>query len=271
VADPRHADGTHQSKYGVTDTEEPAGAVIATSSTGMDAFAVADLHYADWHPGASSSKLRMTGWDATSCTVTGNQQVASGAQAVADPRQPCTKQDGEPWASGGQYGVVPWDGTAGAVTGSAGTDSGRWNVADPRTGLPPPDARLVCRIRALDGTWHRPFTTLELGVLQSLVDPEDMLELDGLSDSAWRERIGNAVPPSAAQAIAETMGRTLLMAWSGTGFMLSNLPIWVQPIAVALSVKQPDEMSGAFRWRRRSWPGTYTWIARRTAASPSAS
>jgi len=247
VADPRHADGAHQSKYRVTGMEEPAGAVIAASTTGMGAFAVADLRYADWHPGASSSKLRVTGWDAVSRTVTGSQQVASGAQAVADPRQACTKRDGEPWASGGQYGVVPWDGRAGAVTGSAGPDSGRWNVADPRSELPHTDARLVCRIRALDGTWHRPFTTLELAALQSLVDPEEVLELDGLSDAAWRERIGNAVPPGAAQAIAETMGRTLLMAWSGTGFMLSNLPIWVQPIAVALSVKQPDEMSGAFR------------------------
>lgn len=127
------------------------------------------------------------------------------------------------------------------MTGSAGPDSGRWNVADPRTELPSADARLACRIHALDGTWHRPFTTLELGILQSLVEPEEMLELDGLSDSAWRERIGNAVPPAAAQAIAETMGRTLLMAWSGTGFMLSNLPIWVKPIAVALSVQQPVE------------------------------
>ena len=194
----------------------------------MGAFAVADLRYADR-------------------TVTGSQQVASGAQAIADPRQPCTKRDGQPWAGGGQYGVVTWDDTAGAVTGSAGPDSGRWNVADPRAGLPPPDARTVCRIRALDGTWHRPFTTLELAALQSLVDPEEMLELDGLSDAAWRERIGNAVPPGAAQAIAETMGRTLLMAWSGSGFMLSNLPIWVQPMAVALSVRQPDEMSGVSR------------------------
>jgi len=247
VADPRHADGAHPSKYRVTGMEEPTGAVLAASTTGMGAFAVADLRYADWHPGASSSKLRVTGWDAASRTVTGSQQVASGAQAVADPRQPCTKRDGEPWASGGQYGVVRWDGTAGAVTGSAGPDSGRWSVADPRTELPLPNARLVCRIHALDGTWHRPFTTLELAALMSLVDPEEVLELDGLSDSAWRERIGNSVPPAAAQAIAETMGRTLLMAWSGTGFMLSNLPIWVQPMAAALSVRQPDETPGAFR------------------------
>ncbi len=65
-----------------------------------------------------------------------------------------------------------------------------------------------------------------------------------MSDAAWRERSGNAVPPDAAQAMAETMGRTLLMAWSGTGSMLSNLPIWVWPVAVALSVRQPDEAPG---------------------------
>lgn len=74
--------------------------------------------------------------------------------------------------------------------------------------------------------------------LQSLVDPEEQLELDGLSDSAWRERIGNAVPPAAAQAIASEMGRTLLLAWSGETFALSSTPIWVRPVAVALSVAQ---------------------------------
>jgi hypothetical protein len=72
------------------------------------------------------------------------------------------------------------------------------------------------------------------------VEPNEFLELDGLSDQAWRLRIGNAVPPGAAQAIAETMGRTLLLAWSGQSFMLSNVPIWVQPVAVALSVRQPE-------------------------------
>lgn len=102
--------------------------------------------------------------------------------------------------------------------------------------------RLVCVIRALDGTWHRPFTTLELAALQSLVDPEEHLELDGLSDSAWRERIGNAVPPDAAAAIAAVMGKTLLLAWSGETFVLSAEPIWVQPIAVAISVKSEGEL-----------------------------
>ena len=33
------------------------------------------------------------------------------------------------------------------------------------------------------------------------------------------------------------MGRTLLLAWSGKTFMLDSQPIWVRPIAVALSVR----------------------------------
>ncbi len=34
----------------------------------------------------------------------------------------------------------------------------------------------MCVIRALDGTWHRPFTTLDLAALQSLYDPDDYAE-----------------------------------------------------------------------------------------------
>ena len=85
---------------------------------------------------------------------------------------------------------------------------------------------------------HRPFTTLELAALQSIIEPEEYLELDGLNDSDWRERIGNAVPPDAAEAIAGVMGTTLLLAWSGETFVLSAAPIWVRPVAVALTVAQ---------------------------------
>jgi hypothetical protein len=106
--------------------------------------------------------------------------------------------------------------------------------------MPASEERLVAVIRSLDGTWHRPFTTMELAALQSLIDPEETLELDGLSDGAWRERIGNAVPPEAAAAIAGVMGTTLLLAWSGVTFALSSTPIWVRPVAVALAVRQGE-------------------------------
>ncbi|MGJ7524569.1 DNA methyltransferase [Variovorax sp. GB1P17] len=85
---------------------------------------------------------------------------------------------------------------------------------------------------------HRapPFTTFELAALQSLVEPEEHFELEGLSDQAWRERIGNAVPPAAANAIAEEMARAVMLAWSGETFALGSTPIWVRNVAVALSV-----------------------------------
>jgi hypothetical protein len=34
------------------------------------------------------------------------------------------------------------------------------------------------------------------------------------------------------------MGTTLLLAWSGESFMLSAVPIWVQQMAVGLSLDQ---------------------------------
>jgi hypothetical protein len=64
-----------------------------------------------------------------------------------------------------------------------------------------------------DGTWHRPLTTLELAVLQGLPafhGDGTPLVLAGQSHSAWRKRIGNAVPPPAAQAVATAMLTTLI-------------------------------------------------------------
>lgn len=273
VADPR---GQSFGKYPVTDWDGPSGTVIAASTTGQGAFAVADPRpggvrhnnvfrvvsmgshagtvtgghspssggqavadprYHNWHPGASSRKLHVGEWGSATGTVTGSQQVASGALSIADPRV-LDRTKGDAYLTGGHYGVVGFDQSAGAVSASARHDNGRWSVADPR--MPEANDRLTCIIQSLDGTWHRPFTTLELAALQSLVDPEEQLVLDGLSDSDWRERIGNAVPPAAAEAIAGVMGTTLLLAEQGETFMLSNTPIWVRPVAVALSVAQQE-------------------------------
>ncbi|EIU5250123.1 TPA: DNA cytosine methyltransferase [Pseudomonas aeruginosa] len=274
VADPR---GQSFGKYPVTDWDGPAGTVIAASTTGQGAFAVADPRpggvrhnnvfrvvsmgshagtvtgghsprsggqavadprYHNWHPGASSRKLHVGEWGSATGTVTGSQQVASGALSIADPRV-LDRTKGDAYLTGGHYGVVGFNQSAGAVSASARHDNGRWSVADPR--MPAANDRLTCIIQSLDGTWHRPFTTLELAALQSLVDPEEQLVLDGLSDSDWRERIGNAVPPAAAEAIAGVMGTTLLLAEQGETFMLSNTPIWVRQVAVGLSVDQKEE------------------------------
>ncbi|CAJ4325274.1 C-5 cytosine-specific DNA methylase [Burkholderia pseudomallei] len=232
VADPRH-NGTpkHNNEFRVVPWDIAAGAVTSAHGTGQCV--------QDPRPPAGPlfSKYKVTEWDSHAGTVIGGDD--QGAYAVADPRPGIQREKGDSYLTGGHYGVIAWEQASGAVSASACHDNGRWSVADPR--LPAANEKTVAVIRALDGTWHRPFTTLELAALQSLVEPEEQLELDGLSDQAWRERIGNAVPPKAAKAVAEVMGTTLLLAESGETFMLSSTPIWVRSVAIALSLPSGDK------------------------------
>lgn len=250
VADPRAPDGAGWGKYHVAKAEEPARTVISESGTGNGAFAVADVRV-DGHP--KSVQLGVRPWGEPAGVVTGKMAVGGGPHSVADPRPDFTRGGREDFKNGGHYGVVRFADPAGTVSGSACHDNGFNSVADPRLGessgddehksaltLPAHKERLVCIIVARDGTWHRPFTTLELAALQGLVDPSEHFLLEGMSDSAWRERIGNCVPPPSAEAIAGVMGETLLLAWSGVTFHLSATPIWVRNIAAALSVKSQE-------------------------------
>ncbi|MGO1072685.1 DNA cytosine methyltransferase [Lysobacter sp. CA199] len=270
IADPRAAAGAAQyQQFGVMRMTDTAGAVIGVKSPGQGTFSVADPRHNG--PAKHNNEFRIVPWRGEAGAVTGahgtgqcvqdpraiggfggsgkyqvsryreaagtviaRSDTGHGAYAVADPRPTNQRQQGDAYLTNGHYGVVGWNGSSGAVSAAAGHDNGRWSVADPR--LPAARESLTCVIRSLDGTWHRPFTTLELAALQSLVDPEEKLELDGLSDQAWRERIGNAVPPAAAQAIGEEIGRTLLLAWTGQTFALGATPIWVRDLAVALAL-----------------------------------
>jgi hypothetical protein len=241
VADPRQGlDGNaRHHAWRITEWEQHGGTVTSSRSPGSGALSVADprpSQRADY----KQTKYRVTGFDESSGAVIAASSTGNGAFSVADPRPAFLVEGRDHYQTAGNYGVVPWDDTAHAVAGAGQHDNGFNSVADPR--LPNGSERLVCVIRARDNTWHRPFTTLELAALQSLADPEEFLALEGLSDSAWRERIGNAVPPAAAEAIAGVMGRTLLMAWSGRTGVLSREPVWVHPIAIALSVAQPEQI-----------------------------
>lgn len=273
VADPRAADLGEYGQYGVKRWDETGNAVSAQSLPGGGRYSEADprmtenprRHYnlyrvarwdgvthtvigatrpgsgalgvADPRPGnvRHNNVCRVADWHAESPSVTGGAGPSSGGMAVADPRPKIRNALG--YQTAGHYGVVPWSEPAGVVAGVAKHDTGRFSVADPR--LPEPSERLQCVIVAEDGTWHRPFTTLELAALQGLVDPESPLHLDGASHSGWRERIGNAVPPPAAAAIASVMGRTLLQAWGEESYSLEMWPVWVRKLAVAASVETP--------------------------------
>ncbi|MGY2051915.1 DNA cytosine methyltransferase [Methylobacterium sp. JK268] len=254
LADPRtgFGPGTHHNVMHVAGWNAAGKTVTGSNHPSGGALSVADPRMT-WADSAHRNKLKVARYDAPAGCVTGADRVGSGALCVADPRPDFARGGREAYQTGGHYGVTAWDAAAGAVTGSAQHDNGRWSVADPRVEpptedpeaftetLPAADDRVVAVIRALDGTWHRPFTTYELAALQSYVDPDDLspLVMEGSSDSAWRERIGNMVPPASAEAIMGVIARTLLLAWAGETFLLSNEPIWVRPVAIAAAMDLP--------------------------------
>ncbi|HGD7280696.1 TPA: DNA cytosine methyltransferase [Pseudomonas aeruginosa] len=238
VADPRYRQASnwnHGQQFGVIRWAESAPTIPGQTMPGQGTFSVADPR-PNWN--RHSGNYRVIRYDQPAGTIiAGGKGVQGGQQSVADPRI-LHRGKGDNYLTGGHYGVIGFNQHSGAIAASSRYDSGRFSVADPR--IPAADERLTCIIRSLDGTWHRPFTTLEKAALQSLVEPEEYLVLDGMSDKDWSERIGNAVPPHAAEAIADVMGTTLLLAEQGETFLLSNTPIWVRPVAVALSVAQQE-------------------------------
>lgn len=294
VADPRApADALQYRNYGVVEWAEPTGAVIGVKSPGQGMFSVADPRTVPsdrWHHGQNYGVIP---WNEPSGTISGQQWPNQGRFAVAHVRTGIKHNN--------CFRVVPFDTPAGVVTGGTGPSAGGQAVADPRSpsdatvssftvkecvghavvaegspeglltvrqcevasALPEACEKTVAMIRSTDGTWHRPFTALELAALQSLYDPEEHLLhadmrdwqskregrvprmpfiLDGNSDQGWRERIGNAVPPKAAKAVAEVMGTTLLLAESGETFTLSSTAVWVRPVALALTMPAPAPM-----------------------------
>jgi hypothetical protein len=69
-------------------------------------------------------------------------------------------------------------------------------------------------IIAEDGTWHRPFTPLELARIQgfSAEVREEPLRFAGSGSTDWREQIGKAIPPPAACAMAQMFLRSFLQS-----------------------------------------------------------
>lgn len=253
VADPRHGGpAKHSNEFRIVAWDNAARAVTSAHGTGQ---AVADPR----QEGLPFAKYSVTPFHEACGTVIAGSTTGQGAFAVADPRPNMQRGKGDHYLTGGHYGVVRHTDPAGAVSASACHDNGNWSVADPRPAsgfapaieapaMPAASDKLVARIQSLDGTWHRPFTTLELAALQSFIDPEEFFAaggpaeqgqrfvLDGTSDQRWREAIGNAVPRKSAKAIGTVMGQTILLARNGETFVLGSTPIWVRPMVAALAV-----------------------------------
>jgi len=222
VADPRLERPRHKGAYGVMPWDRPGRTVIGGPANGTEFVADPRASSAEWF----GDVYGVVPWTEPSGAVTGRANSSTGAFTVADPRLGCEPRNGT-------YGVIPWDTPAGTVTGAADVHAARAAIQDPRDVRPlrdRPDPPPVV-ISPHDGTWHRPLTTLELAALQSidLRDPQGRpVELAGRSQSRHRERIGNAVPPDAAQAIADVILTSLLASDLGFAFALGGGEYWVR-------------------------------------------
>lgn len=220
---PHMSDATHPGKYHVVRWDE-ASTTVTGARMGSGAAAIADPRLGH-EP--RSGVYRVGRWDEPATTIVASARIqgSNGMAAVADPRVPKASN-----RHTSHYRVMAWNEPAGTVTGATHVANGAPCVADPR--IPADHEQGVWVIVADDGTWHRPLTTLELAVLQGF--PTHMpdgrpLQLAGTSQQRWRERIGNAVPPPAAEAIAEAMLLALLPASEGMWAMSSyGTGVWVQ-------------------------------------------
>lgn len=232
VADPRVGCQRREGGHGVKSWDQPSAPVIGHPSIDNFPCQVADPRIRhEEHRGCRGVQA----WEGPSKTIRAAHNMNNAPAAVSDPRMGCSPRPGT-------MGVEDWTSPSHAVIGGHVIGKARAAVADPRVPQlvgPPIDLSskrpLYLVIRAEDGTWHRPMTTLELAVLQGFPArlKDAWLQLDGNSHAGWRERIGNAVPPPAAEAIARSCAVSLAAARSGL-WELSNDPVWVRQRALEL-------------------------------------
>jgi site-specific DNA-cytosine methylase len=225
----------HNNCFRLVPWDRESNAVTGGTGPSADGLCVADPRAHGGREG--KAKYRIVPWNESGGCVIGNSSTGQGAYAVADPRPQRWIDGRRAFEGGGHYGVSAWGEPSATVLSAAKLDRGPFSVADPR--LPGPDDRPSPApvIIALDGTWHRPFTTLELAVLQGY-DPAQLMEapLSGKGHTTWRQHIGNRVPPPAAQAIAEVFGETLLRAALGEGWRLDTREVWVRQVIATMDV-----------------------------------
>lgn len=231
VADPRVSCTRRDGGHGVKGWEQQSSPIIGHPTIDNFPCQVADprITCVPAHRGLYGTQ----GWDAASKTIRAHFTIRNAPAAVSDPRLGCSPRSGA-------LGVESWAHPSHAVIAHLDVQSGRGAVADPRVPeiVGPPididDKRpTYLVIRAADGTWHRPMTTLELAALQGFPTRlgEDWLDLDGRSQQKKRERVGNAVPPPAAEAIGHSCKTTLDAARDGS-WTLDARAIWVREEAL---------------------------------------
>jgi site-specific DNA-cytosine methylase len=261
VADPRLSPRAMRQNggFGVNDGERPAHAVVAegtvrnTWASVTDPRSVCSRH--EWSLGVSSPTH-----NSTSSVAPRVKDQRRGAYEVLDPSKPAKtirgRQDPRVAPSAVADGSKLFQPThrlrvdQALPASRADWTSGTFVLEGPLVEFGKKGSPCHMIIEAPDGTVHRPLTTLECGVLQSISpwhrpgDPTEMeigdeggqwLELTGKNDAGWRERIGNAVPRLTAKAIGNVV-LEILDAGATEVFRLSAGGVWVAPELVGAEV-----------------------------------
>lgn len=238
VGDPRLTCAPRSTVYGVLDANEPANTVVSAAKHDNGPYSIADARLSGsphhGYYGVQDDRQPAN-------TVLGVPGSRHG-QVVTDPRLNHSPRKGSLGVTSSKEPAGTVIGEATPLKGQAFADS---RVLEPthllyyRDDLPVltgPELDLETKkpcyvvIAAPDGTWHRPMTTLELAALQGFPVwfRGDYLQLCGRSHQKWRKRIGNAVPPPAAAAIAAEMMATLTGDYE-TAPSEGRTRIWVDP------------------------------------------
>jgi site-specific DNA-cytosine methylase len=240
VADPRLGCDPRATAYGVRGWDDSSHVVLGHACHDNSAVAIADPRVNCYRREGGHG---VKGWDQASTAVIAHPVIHNHPCSVADPRIGYSPRRDS-------YGVASMDEPAKTVRAVQKHQNGVSSVADGRLATPThrlsraggklrlvgPRIDLESRqsadpvpvIRAPDGTWHRPLTTLELAAIQGFPTRlnGEWLELAGNSHKAWRERIGNAIPPPAAEAIARECAATLEHSSNGE-WRLASTSVWV--------------------------------------------
>jgi len=245
VQDPRLAHPSRNGNLLVEAPQDPANTVIAASRV-YHGQSVADPRIA--HTTTHTGGWGVLGQEQPSRTIRASAISQTTPIHVADPRLGCTPRSST-------YGIQDPDSPSATVLASADVACGAFALGDPRPLWIPThelrveDGETICAplldhvpldlddptpctgivIRALDQTFHRPLTDLELARIQGfpvLIDGQP-LTLPG-SREQRRRLIGNAIPPPSAYRIALRVREALLASGLAGLLVPSDEAIWVE-------------------------------------------
>lgn len=220
--DPRLSYEPHAGSFGITDTQEPAQTVISRADT-FHGPNIADPRTNDTQPetlGALLAGLLETPAPKKPRPVRAGRKKADSHPDDGQPRKGW-RMDGALFTP--THRLVQTDDGPRVEWLGVGRPLDLTRTQTPKRS----EAHVV--ILALDNTYHRPLTTLELAVLQSFppIQHGAWLCFPG-TQAQQRKLIGNAIPPAAAYAVAVEVLAALKTTGLGRVFAPEGRQIWTE-------------------------------------------